>query len=54
MTTFIMTTADEILNSIVSTRLKNEVTNGNFPYPGNNISMHPNEREQFLEALDKE
>ena len=33
---------------------KNEVTNGNFPYPTNNISMHPNERGKFLEALDKE
>ncbi len=31
----------------------NEVTAKNFPYPETNISMHPNEKEKFLEALDK-
>lgn len=31
-----------------------EVTKKNFPYPETNISMHPNEKEKFLEALDKE
>ncbi|MCP4391138.1 MAG: hydroxymethyltransferase, partial [Gammaproteobacteria bacterium] len=30
-----------------------EVTAQNFPYPETNISMHPNEKERFLEALDK-
>lgn len=25
----------------------------NLPYPETNISMHPNEKEKFLEALDK-
>lgn len=30
-----------------------EVTAKNFPYPETNISMHPNEKEKFLEALDK-
>ena len=31
-----------------------EVAANNFPYPHTNISMHPNEKEKFLEALDKE
>ncbi len=31
----------------------NEVRANNFPYPQNNISMHPNEKEKFLEMLDK-
>ncbi|MEM7117443.1 MAG: 3-methyl-2-oxobutanoate hydroxymethyltransferase [Chloroflexota bacterium] len=31
-----------------------EVRANNFPYPKNNIAMHPNEKEKFLEALDKE
>ena len=31
-----------------------EVTHHNFPYPQTNTSMHPNEKEKFLEALDKE
>ncbi len=30
-----------------------EVTAMNFPYPETNISMHPNEKDKFLEALDK-
>ncbi len=30
-----------------------EVTAKNFPYPETNISMHPNEKDKFLEALDK-
>ncbi len=30
-----------------------EVTAKNFPYPETNISMHKNEKEKFLEALDK-
>ena len=30
-----------------------EVTAQNFPYPEQNITMHPQEREKFLEALDK-
>lgn len=30
-----------------------EVTNGNFPYPKTNISMHEGEKEKFMEALDK-
>lgn len=30
-----------------------EVTQGNFPYPQTNISMHPGEKEKFLEALEK-
>ena len=30
-----------------------EVQDNNFPFPKNNISMHPNEKEKFLEALDK-
>jgi 3-methyl-2-oxobutanoate hydroxymethyltransferase len=30
-----------------------EVTARNFPYPETNISMHPDEKEKFLEALDK-
>ncbi|MEO1191552.1 MAG: 3-methyl-2-oxobutanoate hydroxymethyltransferase [Pseudomonadota bacterium] len=29
-----------------------EVTAGNFPYAQTNISMHPGEREKFLEALE--
>ena len=32
----------------------NESKAGNFPYPNNNVTMHPNEKEKFLEALDKE
>ena len=31
----------------------NEVTAKNFPYPEQNITMHPNEKDKFLEALDK-
>jgi len=31
-----------------------EVTALNFPYAETNISMHPNEKDKFLEALDKE
>ena len=31
----------------------NEVAAHNFPYPETNLSMHPNEKEKFLEALDK-
>ncbi len=31
----------------------NEVTAKNFPYPETNIGMHPNEKDKFLEALDK-
>ncbi len=31
-----------------------EVTKKIFPYAETNISMHPNEKEKFLEALDKE
>ncbi len=30
-----------------------EVTAKNFPYPETNLSMHPHEKEKFLEALDK-
>ncbi len=30
-----------------------EVTAKHFPYPETNISMHPDEKEKFLEALDK-
>lgn len=30
-----------------------EVTHNNFPYMETNISMHPHERDRFLEALDK-
>ena len=30
-----------------------EVSAQNFPYPQTNISMHPNEKDKFLEALDK-
>ena len=30
-----------------------EVTHKNFPYPETNISMHPHEKDKFLEALDK-
>jgi 3-methyl-2-oxobutanoate hydroxymethyltransferase len=32
---------------------KSEVTEKNFPYPQTNISMHPNEKDKFLEELDK-
>lgn len=32
---------------------QSEVTNGNFPYPKTNISMHEGEKEKFMEALDK-
>lgn len=32
---------------------RDEVTARNFPYPQNNIAMHPNEKDKFLEALDK-
>jgi len=31
-----------------------ETTAGNFPYDANNISMHENEHEKFLDLLDKE
>jgi hypothetical protein len=31
-----------------------EVTAKCFPYPETNISMHADEKEKFLEALDKE
>ena len=31
-----------------------EVQAQNFPYQSNNISMHPNEKDKFLEALDKQ
>jgi 3-methyl-2-oxobutanoate hydroxymethyltransferase len=31
-----------------------EVTEKKFPYPETSISMHPNEKDKFLEALDKE
>lgn len=34
-------------------KFKKEVTEGNFPYTKNNISMHAGEKEKFLEALDK-
>jgi 3-methyl-2-oxobutanoate hydroxymethyltransferase len=30
-----------------------EVIDNNFPYMETNISMHPHERDRFLEALDK-
>lgn len=30
-----------------------EVAQNNFPYAETNISMHPNEKEKFLESLDK-
>lgn len=30
-----------------------EVRANKFPYPQTNVSMHPNEKEKFLEALDK-
>ncbi len=30
-----------------------EVTEGNFPYSQNNITMHEGEKEKFLEAIDK-
>ncbi|MDJ0777519.1 MAG: 3-methyl-2-oxobutanoate hydroxymethyltransferase [Gammaproteobacteria bacterium] len=30
-----------------------EVTAKNFPYPETNIAMHPEEKDKFLEALDK-
>jgi ketopantoate hydroxymethyltransferase len=30
-----------------------EVTKKQFPYAETNISMHPNEKDKFLEALDK-
>ena len=30
-----------------------EVTHKNFPYPETSISMHPHEKDKFLEALDK-
>lgn len=33
-------------------RFHSEVAAGNFPYPQTNISMHPGEKEKFLEALD--
>jgi len=36
------------------TQFHTEVHAHNFPYPQNNIAMHPNEKEKFLEALDKE
>jgi 3-methyl-2-oxobutanoate hydroxymethyltransferase len=32
---------------------QSEVTNKNFPYAATNISMHPEEKDKFLEALDK-
>jgi 3-methyl-2-oxobutanoate hydroxymethyltransferase len=35
------------------TAFQSEVAAKNFPYPETNISMHPNEKEKFLEALDK-
>lgn len=31
-----------------------EVKDRNFPYAQSNVSMHPNEKEKFLEVLDKE
>ena len=34
-------------------QFQHEVTTGNFPYPQTNISMHEDEKEKFLEALDK-
>ena len=34
-------------------KFHNEVTAHNFPYPAQNVAMHPNEKEKFLEALDK-
>ena len=33
--------------------LHGEVSRNNFPYAETNISMHPNEKDKFLEALDK-
>jgi hypothetical protein len=30
-----------------------EITRNNSPYMETNISMHPHERDRFLEALDK-
>ena len=30
-----------------------EVAGKKFPYPETNISMHPDEKDKFLEALDK-
>lgn len=35
------------------TTFHDEVRANNFPYPQNNIKMHSNEKEKFLEALDK-
>jgi hypothetical protein len=35
------------------TEFHSEVALKNFPYAETNISMHPNEKEKFLEALDK-
>ena len=29
------------------------VRDGSFPYPQNNIRMHADEKDKFLEALDK-
>tara|TARA_B100000575_G_scaffold279920_1_gene268806 strand:- start:6243 stop:6995 length:753 start_codon:yes stop_codon:yes gene_type:complete len=34
-------------------KFKNEVVDGNFPYPDTNISMHRGEKDKFLEYLDK-
>ncbi|MCP4769610.1 MAG: hydroxymethyltransferase [Gammaproteobacteria bacterium] len=34
-------------------KFQSEVAAKNFPYPETNISMHPNEKDKFLEALDK-
>ena len=35
------------------TAFQSEVTKKNFPYPATNISMHADEKDKFLEALDK-
>jgi len=39
---------------IVMKAFHDEVRAKNFSYAHTNISMHPNEKEKFLEALDKE
>ena len=46
---------DETLEERVAalTAFHTEVAAKNFPYPETNISMHENEKDKFLEALDK-
>ena len=42
---------DERMRALIG--FDTEVKAGNFPYPENNIRMHRNEKDKFLEALDK-